>query len=63
MYGYYLLAGGVQLYAHKIYANNGTCLQPVGKLNMTCVSGVHILWTVPQYIFLGISEVLVGLTG
>lgn len=58
-----MLAGGVQLYAHKIYANNGTCLQPVGKLNMTCVSGVHILWTVPQYIFLGISEVLVGLTG
>ena len=53
----------MQLYAHSINDSNKTCTQSIGKANITCVHDLHILWTIPQYAFLGISEVLVGLTG
>ena len=57
------IAGSIQLYAQHVTDDVGTNIQNIGKVNMTYVPSVHILWTVPQYIFLGISEVLVGLTG
>lgn len=53
-------AGTVQLFSHFDVGNSGTHL--IGKTNMTYVPNVHILYTIPQYMFLGISEVLVGLT-
>ena len=58
-----ILAGGLQLYSNRLVASEGTINQTVGYTNMTTVEGVHILWTIPQFIFLGISEVFVGLTG
>jgi len=60
-----MFAGLLQLYLYK-WASKGTntnTTREYSTFNVTYNPHVHIFWTIPQFIFLGISEVLVGLTG
>ena len=58
------LAGGVQLsaYSSATQQPGGVKLHKIGEINVTYVEDVNILLTIPQYVFLGLSEVLVGVT-
>ncbi|XP_002158543.2 solute carrier family 15 member 4 [Hydra vulgaris] len=58
-----VLAGTLQLIMQHYAQKEGIKFHIIGKANISYVSHVHILWAVPQFIFLGISEMLVGLTG
>eukprot|EP00111_Clytia_hemisphaerica_P006239 TCONS_00018068-protein len=59
-----ICAAFVELVAHTSDINNQgeELIHQIGNKNLT-FTDVHVLWTVPQFCFLGISEVLIGLTG
>ena len=58
-----LLAASVEYVAVSSSNSNHTSHHHVGKIDVEYVTDLHVLWIAPQFIFLGISEVLVGLTG
>lgn len=55
----------VEYVAHERYSNsaNTSSHHMIGNVNVTYVEEIHVLWLVPQFAFLGISEVFVGLAG
>ena len=61
-YSFSCLAAGLQLYLYKNIDNSNLQVTSYERFNITMLEKTHIVWTMPQFIFLGVSEVLVGLT-
>jgi len=60
----FFLASFLELVAHtKEYHQTTETFHMIGIKNVSYVEDLHVFWAIPQYAFLGISEVLIGLTG